>query len=77
MGQGILGTDVKAADKQASLDGARVLSAYILPVTGTRIWITIEADRSYGAAYTDSCSLCFDPILVRELNTLNGIGLKI
>jgi hypothetical protein len=36
----------KRRNDEALEDGSRILSAYILPKTGVKIWVITEADRS-------------------------------
>lgn len=43
---GDVSDDDKRANDRALVDGSRIFSAYILPVTGEKIWIITEADRS-------------------------------
>jgi hypothetical protein len=38
--------DDQTANNRAMAEGARLLSAYTLPVTGQKIWVITEADRS-------------------------------
>lgn len=44
---GEVGPEDWQANDQALTRGARLLSAYTLPITEERLWIITEADRSY------------------------------
>jgi len=43
---GDLDKDDRNANDRALLEGTRLLSAYALPVTGQRVWVITEWDRS-------------------------------
>ncbi len=43
---GELGEDDKAENEFSLNKGFRILSAYLLPKTGVKVWIITEADRS-------------------------------
>lgn len=44
---GDISDDDKVRNERALIEGERILSAYDLPVTGERVWIITEWDRSY------------------------------
>ena len=43
---GVVCAEDRAANDAAVEQGERILSAYLLPMTGVKLWIITEADRS-------------------------------